>query len=182
MPTGWLHWGGRIPKDFKRKARSWLRLQCTTAIEETLQSCLNETSSQNANASRNPILLWRNFSKFDPHSGEDFISSKFVRDMLKMILAHSKVCLTYNESRMMRTHTWITTTMFLSPLLPPPQPGAFSGNVRIQWPKGNQSSLWTSLPTTLAMHPMGSAVKQLSAFYEFLHSISLANFGKEAKR
>ena len=72
------------------------------------------------------------------------------------------------------------------PIAAPAQPGAFPSKVRIQWPRGNQSSAWArldqELSTTLTMRLKGSTAKQLSAFCEIVHSLCLEKFGKEVKR
>ena len=72
------------------------------------------------------------------------------------------------------------------PIAAPAQPGAFPSKVRIQWPRGNQSSTWArldqELSTTLTMRLKGSTAKQLSAFCEIVHSLCLEKFGKEVKR
>ena len=67
----------------------------------------------------------------------------------------------------------------------PAQPGAFPSKVRIQWPRGNQSSAWAwldqELSTTLTMRLKGSTAKQLSAFCEIVHSLCLEKVGEEVK-
>ena len=72
------------------------------------------------------------------------------------------------------------------PIAAPAQPGAFPSKVRIQWPRGNQSSAWArldqELSTTLTMHLKGSTAKQLSAFCDIVHSLCLEKFGEEVKR
>ena len=72
------------------------------------------------------------------------------------------------------------------PIAAPAQPGAFPSKVRIQWPRGNQSSAWTrldqELSTALTMRLKGSTAKQLSAFCEIVHSLCLEKFGEEVKR
>ena len=72
------------------------------------------------------------------------------------------------------------------PIAAPAQPGAFPGKVRIQWPRGNQSSAWArldqELSTTLTMRLKGSTAKQLSAFCEIVHSLCLEKFGEAVKR
>ena len=72
------------------------------------------------------------------------------------------------------------------PIAAPAQPGAFPSKVRIQWPRGNQSSSWArldqELSTTLTMRLKGSTAKQLSAFCAIVHSLCLEEFGEEVKR
>ena len=72
------------------------------------------------------------------------------------------------------------------PFAAPAQSKAFPSKVRIQWPRGNQSSVWArldqELSTTLTMRLKGSTAKQLSAFCEIVHSLCLEKFGEEFKR
>ena len=72
------------------------------------------------------------------------------------------------------------------PIAAPAQPGEFPSKVRIQWPRGNQSSAWArldqELSATLTMRLKGSTAKQLSAFCKIVHSLCLEKFGKEVKR
>ena len=72
------------------------------------------------------------------------------------------------------------------PIAAPAQPGAFPSKVRIQWPRGNQSSAWAQLDqelsTTIAMRRQGSTARQLSAFCEIVYSLCIGKFGEEIKR
>ena len=99
--------------------------------------------------------------------------------------ASSNAILFWKISRMMGSRTRITTSV-PEPIAAPAQPGAFPSKVRIQWPRGNQSSAWArldqELSTTLTMRLKGSTAKQLSAFCEIVHSLCLEKFGEEVKR
>ena len=65
------------------------------------------------------------------------------------------------------------------PIAAPAQPGAFPSKVRIQWPRGNQSSAWARLDQELSTT---LTAKQLSAFCEIVHSLCIEKFGEEVKR
>ena len=96
-------------KDLRMKTRPWMRLQRTTAAEETVASSLNDASNQHAYASSNAILFWK-------------------------------------MSRMMGSRTRITTTVFLSPLLPQRHPERFQARLGSNGPEETRVRLGHDSP------------------------------------
>ena len=69
---------------------------------------------------------------------------------------------------------------------PPPPPGDVPTKARVQWPRGNKSSIWTELDRELSIvltsRLKGSTAKQLSSFCEVAYEVCLEKFGEEVKR
>ena len=95
--------------------------------------------------------------------------------------ASSNAILFWRINQMMGSRTRITTTVFLSPLLPQHKTGCFQARLRCNDPMETRVQHGHD-STKKSLLPSQSTAKQLSAFCEIVHSLCLGKFGDEVKK